>query len=94
MVNETRKIDSKTPGLKIESIILQLYFIHKKFEGDALNVAKIEKINMIRGLCLKYNYKWIIPRKKHFNNLLKNYKYFINCFQTLITKIPKYNYET
>ena len=77
MINETKKIDRKTPCLKVESMILQLYFIHKKFEDEALYVAKIEKINMIRGLCSKYNYKWYNPRKETFQQFIeKLYKYF------------------
>jgi len=77
MINETKKIDRKTPCLKVESMILQLYFIHKKIEGDALYVAKIEKINMIRNVCLKYNYKWYDPRKETFQQFIeKLYKYF------------------
>ena len=78
MINETKKIDRKTPCLKVESMILQLYFIHQKFEGDALNVAKIEKINMIRGLCSKYNYKWYNPRRETFQKFIeKLHKYFV-----------------
>ena len=77
MINETKKIDRKTPWLNVESMILQLYFIHEKIEGDALQVAKIEKINMLKGLCLKYNYKWYNPRKETFQQFIeKLYKYF------------------
>ena len=77
MVNETKKIDTKTPCLKVESMILQLYFIHKKFEDDALYVAKIEKIMLIKGVCLKYNYKWYNPRKETFQKFIeKLHKYF------------------
>ena len=77
-INESKKIDRKTPCLKIQSNILQLYFIHQKFEGDALNVAKIEKINMLKGLCLKYNYRWFNPRKETFQKFIeKLHKYFV-----------------
>ena len=70
-IKESKKIDRKTPCLKIQSNILQLYFIHQKFEGDALNVAKIEKINMLKGLCLKYNYRWYNPRRETFQKFIE-----------------------
>lgn len=72
------EINRKTPCLKIETIILQLFFIHKNFEGDALYNAKIEKIMLIKGVCLKYNYKWYDPRKETFQQFIeKLHKYFV-----------------
>jgi hypothetical protein len=78
MCSKTKQIDRKTPCLKIESMILQLYFIHEKFEDDALYVAKIEKIMLIKDVCLKYNYKWYNPRRETFQQFIeKLYKYFV-----------------
>ena len=72
------EINRKQPCSAMKSIILQLFFIHKKFEGDALYNAKIEKINILKSICLKYNYKWFNPKKETFQQFIeKLHKYFV-----------------
>ena len=75
---KSMEINRKQPCSDVKAIILQLFFIHQQFEGDALYIAKIEKINVLKSICLKYNYKWFNPKKETFQQFVeKLHKYFV-----------------